>query len=287
MKNVVSAHWLQKHIDDKNIVILDCRFDLYNSGYGEKAYQKSHIKNAIFLNLDKELVGLQAKHGGARPLPGLKQIISVLKRYNINKNSIVIGYDDQMNAAARVWWSLKYFGYNNCYLLNGGFKNWETSSYPITSEIKKSAINSENIDISVNEDMVCEIEHVKFKKDLSHVVLIDGREEIRYTGEKENLYKKAGHIPGAVNFPGSKNFQKNGLLKEKKEISRMWNWLKPYQEIILYCGSGIAASVNFLVLDELGYSPKLYIGGFSDWISYSENEIARGKEEKQKGNLTH
>jgi thiosulfate/3-mercaptopyruvate sulfurtransferase len=46
------------------------------------------------------------------------------------------------------------------------------------------------------------------------------------------------------------------------------------QSIIVYCGSGVTAIPNFLALKEAGFKKvKLYVGSFSDWISYEENEI--------------
>jgi len=220
MKNIVSASWLQEHIEDENIVILDCRFDLYNPEYGKKVFHLCHLKNAIFLNLDKELVGIPGKHGGARPLPNLDQLLSVLSKSGINKDTTIIAYDDQLNASARLWWTLKYIGNKNCYLLDGGFKNWLKEGYPVTTEIHSpnSSKVSKDIDIILNKEIFCKIEYVKHKKDIPEVILIDSRENERFTGERENLYKKAGHIPGAVNFPCNKNFEGEGLLKKRKNF---------------------------------------------------------------------
>jgi len=275
MKNIVSASWLQEHIDDRNNIILDCRFDLYNTEYGKNVFSSGHLKNSIFLDLDNDLVGIPEIHGGARPLPDINQLKKLISKAGISKETMIIGYDDQMNAAARLWLTLKYIGHNNCYVLDGGFKNWMQKGYPVTKETIETNIKntSDNIDITLNKEIICDIEYIKQNKDISDVLLIDSRENIRFTGQKEALYKKAGHIPGAVNFPCSKNFKNNGLLKKKDSLRKLWSWIKPYREIILYCGSGIAASVNFLVLDELGYYPKIYPGGFSDWISYENNIV--------------
>ncbi|MNW20262.1 3-mercaptopyruvate sulfurtransferase [compost metagenome] len=48
----------------------------------------------------------------------------------------------------------------------------------------------------------------------------------------------------------------------------------------MYCGSGVTACPNLLALAEAGREDvKLYLGSWSDWISYGENPIAVGDEE--------
>jgi thiosulfate/3-mercaptopyruvate sulfurtransferase len=273
LKNLVSASWLWQRIDDEDVVIIDCRFDITNPGYGKEAFKQGHLKNSIFFEMDTDLSGPPEKHGGARPLPDLFQLASKLDKAGITKETTVISYDDQLNASARFWWLLKYIGHNRCYLLDGGIKGWMAQGYPVTTT-KAPARSPGQVIIRVNEEMYCDIEYVKEKKDLPNVVLIDGREYERYTGEVEKLYKKAGHIPGAVSHHFIKDFNK-GFLKKEEELSELWSWIKQDEEIILSCGSGIAASVSYLVLDELGRSAKLYVGGFSDWISYEDNPVEK------------
>jgi len=274
LKNLVTNSWLRQNIDDKNIVIVDCRFDIYNSKYGKEAYKQGHLKNAIFLEMDTDLSGPPQAHGGVRPLPDISKFASKLMLSGISNHTTVIAYDDQIDASARLWWLLKYIGHEKVYLLDGGFKGWIAENFPVSRE-NPPRRNLGKIIIQLNSEMYCNIEYVKARKNLPSVALIDGREYERFTGKVEKLYKKAGHIPGANSHHYRKNFNE-GFLKDKKELSEMWKWLKRFEEIILYCGSGIAASVNYLVLDELGYSAKLYLGSFSDWISYYQNPVEKG-----------
>ena len=62
-------------------------------------------------------------------------------------------------------------------------------------------------------------------------------------------------------------------LKSKEEFKKYFKELNNYEEVIIYCGSGITASPVSLVLNEIGIKHKLYAGSFSDWISYDDNEI--------------
>jgi thiosulfate/3-mercaptopyruvate sulfurtransferase len=54
--------------------------------------------------------------------------------------------------------------------------------------------------------------------------------------------------------------------------------------VIVYCGSGVTASPNFVALKLAGFSNvKLYAGSWSDWISYEDNPVAAGEEEWLRG----
>ncbi len=64
MKNFVSTEWLQNHLEDENIVIVDCRGDLLKDSYGEEIYKNGHIKNAVFADLKKVMSSEEKEHGG-------------------------------------------------------------------------------------------------------------------------------------------------------------------------------------------------------------------------------
>ena len=59
---LVSGEELAAHLHDPNWRIFDCRHDLQDTVYGEKAYAKGHIPGALFLHLDRDLSG--EKTGG-------------------------------------------------------------------------------------------------------------------------------------------------------------------------------------------------------------------------------
>ena len=74
MNNLVSAKWLKDNINDKNIVIVDCRFNLMDKEYGKKSYEKGHIKGAKRVDIETELSSIVKKHGGRHPLPSVKEL---------------------------------------------------------------------------------------------------------------------------------------------------------------------------------------------------------------------
>ncbi len=66
--------WLAEHLEDPNIVIVDCRFSLANPQLGQQQYQESHIPGAFYLDLDQDLSSPIQKHGGRHPLPNPEKL---------------------------------------------------------------------------------------------------------------------------------------------------------------------------------------------------------------------
>jgi len=275
MNNLVNAKWLKENINNENIVIVDCRFNLMDKEYGKKSYEKGHIKGAKRVDIETELSGTVKLHGGRHPLPSIEKLKNTFEKLGISNDSIVISYDEgDLAGASRLWWILKYLGHEKVYVLDGGLEDFKELGGEISTEIKKS--NKVKLDINVQENMKIDMEYVKERIDDEDTVIVDSREYKRYIGEFEPVDKKAGHIPGAVNYFWMDILEKDGdklYLKSKDELKKQFAELIDFDEVIVYCGSGITACPNSLALSEIGIKHKLYTGSFSDWISYDENIV--------------
>ncbi len=275
MKNLVTTTWLKENIQDENVVLVDCRFDLQATNYGKESYTKGHIVGAYYMDMNEDLAGKEETHGGRHPLPKLEIFKEKLENIGIENNTIVVAYDDgELAGAARFWWMLKYLGHEKVYILSGGIRKWIKENYPITKEIPNK--NKKEYTIYLKEDIIADMIQVKAKKEKENVVIVDSRSADRYRGEAEPIDKKAGHIPNAKNYFWMETLE-NEELKNKEKLKSHFENLEKYDEIIVHCGSGITGAVNFLALEEIGIKSKLYVGSWSDWISYKENEIAVGE----------
>ncbi len=275
MTNLVSANWLKENLNNEKLVIVDCRFNLMDKQYGKKSYEEGHIKGAVRVDIETELSSEVKEHGGRHPLPNIEELKNTFENIGINNDSIIVAYDEgDLAAPSRLWWILKYLGHDKVYVLNGGINEFKEISEEITQEIK--SIKKGNFKVEINEDMRVNMEYVKERLYKDNVAIIDSRENQRYKGEFEPVDKKAGHIPSALNYfwMDILNKDKDKLsLKSKEELENYFETLKNYDEVIVYCGSGITACPNSLALSEAGVKHKVYAGSFSDWISYEENEV--------------
>ena len=99
--------------------------------------------------------------------------------------------------------------------------------------------------------------------------MIDARDGDRYLGKTEPIDPVAGHIPGAINIPWQDISSTDCFAKAYDQQKILWQDVDQAEEIVLYCGSGVTACVNWLSLELTGHKNlKLYAGGWSDWCSY-------------------
>ncbi|MFA5575688.1 MAG: sulfurtransferase [Tissierellaceae bacterium] len=270
MKNIVNHKWLKDNLDKNSLVILDVREEIEEAS-GQSLYNKGHIKGAQYVSFNDVMVKEASKHGGRSPLPDLETFTQDMRAFGIDDNSIVVIYDDgNITRAGRLWWMLKLIGKDKVFVLDGGYDKWIDINGEITREIP-AVEKSASLSLNTNKEIIVDMEYVKDAIGSNTAAIVDARAYERYTGEVEPIDRLPGHIPSALNFPWA-NLIKDGELLSLNEAREYFKELEDYEEIIVYCGSGITASVSILLLDEMGLNPKHYAGGYSDWISYKGNE---------------
>ncbi|MEQ9549802.1 MAG: sulfurtransferase [Coleofasciculus sp. G3-WIS-01] len=266
---IISSQFLKEHLNDPQVVIVDCRFALADPQQGYQQYQTSHIPGAHYLDLNQDLSAPVEPHGGRHPLPESNQIAQKLAAIGVRfGETLVVAYDDSRCAfAARLWWLLRYLGHDRVAVLDGGWGAWQSQGYPVTDALPTP--QSGQFVPQVRSEWVVDINAVKARKDLPDVALVDSRARDRYLGEHEPIDPIAGHIPGAINYPWQEVTNAQGYLHSPDQQKQRWNDVQDKPEIIVYCGSGVTACVNLLSLELAGMGRgKLYAGSWSDWCSY-------------------
>lgn len=279
MRHIVSMEWLAEHYEDRDVVVVDCRFALGKPLSGREDYAKDHIPGAFYLDLERDLSGPVQEHGGRHPLPDLGALSLKLGELGIDSSKTIVAYDDQGGAmASRLWWLVRFLNHERVFVLDGGYSQWKAAGYPVTSAETPSA-KPALFSPKVQRQMLISIQELKEKLGAPNVTVIDSREPKRYLGLEEPIDKVAGHIPGAENYFWKEVLDLNGRWKTPDTLQERFADVHSNDEVIVYCGSGVTACPNVLALVEAGYSKvRLYAGSWSDWISYEENPIATGEE---------
>jgi thiosulfate/3-mercaptopyruvate sulfurtransferase len=229
----------------------DCRYDLTDPPAARRRYVEGHIPGAAFLDLDSELsdLSIPPEVGGRHPLPSAEQFAAAAGRAGIGPDTLVVAYDEGMTGgAARLWWLLRHFGHEQAAVLDGGLGIWLGTLAQGEETIEPAAFTPHE-----RHDDVITTDEILERLDDPRLVLVDARPEDRYLGKALGLDPVAGHIPGAVSFPLSNGGQLPAEVLEAEEI-------------VCYCGSGVAASAAVLALHRAGRTDaRLYPGSWSEW----------------------
>lgn len=275
--NLVGMEWVARHLEDRDLVLVDCRFEGADPAAGRKAYEQAHLPGAIHVDMDRDLSAPVREHGGRHPLPDLGVFSLRLRQLGIGNDHRVVAYDDQGGAmASRLWWMLRFLGHKQVYVMDGGFTRWKQAGWPVSD----SPVHPEPARFNpvVQNRLLVSMYDVRDRLGKAGVMLVDSREPERYRGEAEPFDRVAGHIPGAINRYWKDNLTAEGTWKSVGELKQRFADLPPDGEIIVYSGSGVTACANVLALAEAGRTDaKLYLGSWSDWISYPENPVETGQ----------
>lgn len=273
MKNIISQDWLLERMSKDDLIIFDGRAGLTDPQAGIRAYEEGHIRGAQFVSMEELMSGELTEHGGRNPLPKLDKFIDDMKKLGVGDSSTVVIYDDGDlgMAAGRLWWLLKYIGKKDVFLLEGGIKKWKARGLELTREVDQVKA-SQSLSLNIDNSIIADIDDVKRLTEDESGIIVDCRSFLRYSGQEEPHDRISGHIPTAVNFPSS-DLVLDGTIMDLEKLEEHFKDLRKYDEVILHCGSGISATVNFILLDEIGIKAKLFPGSYSEWVSYLDNPV--------------
>ncbi|MCS7209296.1 MAG: rhodanese-like domain-containing protein, partial [Fimbriimonadales bacterium] len=125
MSNVlVSTEWVQEHLHDPNIRIVEVDVDT-------TAYKQGHIPGAIGLDWQRHL-----QDPVRRDIPSREQLEATLGALGISDTHRIVLYGDNNNwFAAYAFWVLKIYGHEDVRIMDGGRKKWLAEERPITTEV--------------------------------------------------------------------------------------------------------------------------------------------------------
>ena len=276
MDNLVSTEWLQQHLDDPDLVVLDCSVVTvmeedggFHNESGRTQYEQGHIPGAGFADLKGELSDTNSAIEFAIPTP--EAFCESMSRLGVGDDSRVVLYDSFMSAwAARVWWMLRWIGFDRAAILDGGLQAWIAGDRPLSTGPvnRKSGI----LTPSPKPSLVADRQEVRAAIQNDSVTLIDTLPAVNFRGE-ESIYARPGHIPGAINIFGFDYLDEKGRLKPEADLEAMQD-IDKNSRVITYCGGGILASLNAFVMVMLGYRDvAVYTASLQEWAADPANPM--------------
>mgnify|MGYP001216433730 CR=1 FL=1 len=266
---VINAQELKKLIDSNEIKIIDCRWFLDHPEKGAYEYKKSHIPNAVYYDLEKNT---ETQNNLPHMIPSKKKFSDSINKLGISKKDHIVIYDQiGFFCSARIWYTLKLYGFKKLRILNGGFKSWQEKKLPTTKIIPKTLVLDSKFKIIQNKIVKKKELEEMFSKKKEKIKLIDARSKNRFLGYEPEPRKniKSGNIPGSINIPFNKISDKNGNLLNFNKLKKLFELqanIKKNDKVICMCGSGITACNIIFSLDILDYKNiNLYDGSWVEW----------------------
>jgi thiosulfate/3-mercaptopyruvate sulfurtransferase len=276
---LVSSDVLAKHLSDPAFVVVDCRFRLDDTAWGEREYAAAHIPGAVYAHLDRDLSGMKTGTNGRHPLPDPIELGLKFGTWGITSGLQVVAYDQGNGMfASRLWWLLRWMGHRAAAVLDGGFAKWTAEGRSTRRGVEHRTRTT--FDGQRQSGMIADATTVAQLTTRSDWRLVDARAPERYRGETEPLDKKAGHIPTAVNHFHQTNISERGIFRTPDELRRLFAptlGRVPPDQIVCYCGSGVTACHNLLAMEHAGLKgAKLYPGSWSEWSADDSRPVETG-----------
>lgn len=268
---LVDSSWLERHRHD--VVILDVRWYL-DGRSGREAYDRGHLPDARFVDLDTDLSGPPTREGGRHPLPTPADFAAAMGRLGIGNDTAVVAYDDAGGVVAgRCWWMLDAVGVSAA-VLDGGMAAW---SQPLVTEAPRWD-PTEFVARDWPQSRLADMDEVDALGGQNTTLILDARSAARYRGEKHPIDEREGHIPGARSGPATENLGPDGQFLDAAELEARYGALGAVdRDVIVYCGSGVSACHDLLAMRLAGLGDgRLFVGSWSAWAADHGRDIETG-----------
>lgn len=282
---IASTDWLAAHLDDPDLRVFDCttwlRYETgtgrpYRVESGRADYLAAHIPGSGFLDLQGELSDTAAPTSFM--LPPLGELARRFAAKGIGDGTRVVLYARKAPQwATRVWWMLRALGFDDAAVLDGGFDLWAAEGRPVEAGERHYPpatltprprpglfVGKDAMLAAIGDAATCSINALS--PDL-------------HRGENDR-YGRPGRIPGSVNLPAAALVDPATLrFRPAAAVAEQFAAIGADRgkRVLLYCGGGIAATLDAFLLHQLGHGDiAVYDASMSEWAKDPSLPIEAG-----------
>lgn len=261
---IATPAWLAEHLGRPEVRVVDVRWR--PDGTAPSLHAAGHVPGAVHLDWRSAAVEPD-QDGDVLRLASPDRIADAMSAAGVGDGTTVVLYDDTLSYhAARVWWSLRAYGFDTARILDGGFPAWTAGTFPVAGGLVTA--RHERFTPSLRTELHVTTSEVRGLMGSPEVLLVDARGPAEYHGFEGNV-RRLGHIPGAVNLPVAAMHQPGTQrlrdLAELRALVLRANITRG-RRLVCYDQSGVAAAKLAWVLSVLGHDPvAVYDGGWAEW----------------------
>lgn len=235
---------------------------------GRAGYNRGHIPGAAFADIPSELSAADAPH--IFTLPASREFADRAARLGIGDDTYVVVYSQTSPMwATRLWWLLRYFGFDRVSVLDGGLPDWRTAQLPIsTTSVTYPAAT---LTLAPRRSLLATRGEVELiVRGEASGCLLNALIPESFRGEGISSYSRPGRIPGSINVPWSDllSGDTHRFRPLDELVSSFAHCLSSDEPIVAYCGAGISATVDIFALALAGrHDIRLYDGSLAEWTA--------------------
>jgi thiosulfate/3-mercaptopyruvate sulfurtransferase len=277
MTPLVTPAWLSPRLNSPDTIILDATLPPVGVTPPidtHARYLAQHIPGAIFFDIEA-----LSDHTTPLPhmLPTAEEFSRSMSSLGISDTATIVVYEQQgVFSAPRAWWTLRTFGAQHVYLLDGDLRAWTEAGLPTESGAVHRTPST--FDATLNHEAVKDL--TQLKADLkNHQQILDARSAARFNGTAPEPRPglSSGHMPGATSVPFTELVE-DGRLKSADKLQTLFidKNIDLQQPITTTCGSGVTAAVIALSLAVIGAPHvSLYDGSWAEYAQQPDSIIEK------------
>jgi thiosulfate/3-mercaptopyruvate sulfurtransferase len=276
-ESLVTTEWLSRHLDDPRVRVFECTQYLryrpegsdapYDVESGRADFDRAHIPGAGFLDVQQQLSDATSPPHLRFTLPAPDALAAAFARLGVGDGLRVVLYSRGRPVwATRVWWMLRAIGFDDAAVLDGGFEKWRAEGRALSTEAP--ALSAATLTPRPRPGLFVGKEEVVRAMSDPGTRVVNALAPDLHRGEN-GRYGRRGRIPGSVNVPAAALVDAgSNTFVPAADADRAFReaGVDPSARTLVYCGGGIAATLDAFLLHQLGHEELcVYDASMSEW----------------------